>query len=96
MGKKVGLKSAFSNFCTGLTLEAEGGSFSLRLSYAAAVVAPALQLQCPCPAEPQVCPALAQKKCHLVVDKTIYCPVLIGYLSKDNTAKPPCLLQILV
>ena len=75
---------------------AQGGSFNSRLSHAAAVVAPALQLQCPCPADPQACPALAQQTCHPVVGKAMYSLVLIGCLSKDNTAKPPHLLQIIV
>ena len=88
LGFEFGFKTTCSNLFAGLPLEAEGGSFSPRLSYAAAVVALALQLQCPCPADPQACPALAQQMCHPVVDKTTYCPVLVGYLSKDNTTEP--------
>ena len=42
--KDFGLKSACSNLCAGLSLEAEVGSFSPRLSHAAAIVAPVLQL----------------------------------------------------
>ena len=80
----------------GLNLEAKGGSFSPRLFHAAGVVAPALQLQCPCPAGPQACPALAQQTGHPVENKTMYCAILVGCLSKDNTDKLTHLLQISV
>ena len=58
--RNFGFKPACSDLFAGVPLEAEGGSFSPRLSHAAAVVTPALQLQCLCPANPQACPALAQ------------------------------------
>ena len=92
----MGFKSARSNLFAGLPLEAEGGSFSPRLSSAAAVIAPVLKLQCLHLAEPQVCPTLAQQKCYSVLDKTTYCLVLVGYLSKDNTAGQPQFLKISV
>ena len=76
----------------GLALEAEGGSFRPSLSHAAAIVALTLQLQCPYPADPQAYLAIAQQTCHTVLDKTISYPVLIGYLSKNNTVEPPHLL----
>ena len=44
LGYNFGFKSTCSNLIAGLPLEAEGGSFSPRLSHAAAVVAPMLQL----------------------------------------------------
>ena len=94
MGKIVGFKYTSSNLFTGLPLEPKGGSFSPRLFHAAAVVALALQLKCPCPADPQAYLALAQQTWQPMVDKTTYCPVLVGCLSKDNTAKPPHLIQI--
>ena len=96
LGLNFEFKFASSNLFSGLPLEAKGCSFSPRLSHSAAVVAPALQLQCPCPPDPQACPALAQQMCHPLVDKTTYYPVLVGCLSKDNTIKPPGLLQISV
>ena len=79
----------------GLPLKDEGSSFSPRFFYAAAI-APAQQLQCQCPADPQACPDLAQQMCHPVVEKAIYCPVLVGCLSKENTIKLNCLLKISV
>ena len=90
---KYGLKFASSILFTGLPLEAKGDNFRLRLSHAASVVAPALQLQFQCPADPQACPELAQKIYHPVVGMNIYCPILVGCLSMDNTDKPPNLLQ---
>ena len=41
-GIKFGFKFVFSILFTGLPLEAKGDNFSLRLSHAASVVAPAL------------------------------------------------------
>ena len=93
LGKNFGFISACSNMFAGLPLEAEGSSFSPRLSRAAALVAPALQMQSLCPANPQACPELTHQVCHPVVDKTTYYPVLVGSLSKENTAKPPHLLE---
>ena len=78
---------AFSNFFSGLPLEAEGGSFSLRLSLASIVTTFALQLWCP--ADPQACPTLAQQMCHPEVGQTVYYPVLIVCLSKGNNAESP-------
>ena len=92
LGKNISFKFASLNLFAGFPLEAEGGSFSPRLSCASATVAPALQFQCPCPADPQACPALAKQMYHPMVEKTTYCPVLIRCLYKDNTAKPPHLL----
>ena len=77
VGKKFGFKFASFNVFASLPLEAKGVSFSPRLSHATAVVAPVLQLQCPCPAKPQTCLALNQQMYHPIVDKTIYCPVLV-------------------
>ena len=96
LGKNVGFKFASSNLFASLPLEAEGGSFSSKLSHAAAIVAPVLQLQYPCQADLQACPAFAQQTFHPMVYKTIYCPVLVGSLSEDNMAKSPCLFQISV
>ena len=56
-----------------------------------------LLLHCSCSARAQLTPKralpLPNKCCHPVVGKTTYCSVLVGCLSKDNTAKPPHLLQ---
>ena len=54
LGENFGLKC--SNLFAGLSLEAEGGSSSLRLSIATAVVGSALQMQRQCPADPQAYP----------------------------------------
>ena len=67
-----GFKFTSSNLFAGLPREAEGGSFSPRLSHTAAVVATVLQLQCPCPADPQTCLDLDQQMCHPVVNKTTH------------------------
>ena len=96
LGKKFGSRFMSSNLFAGLPLEAEGGRFIPRLSHAAAVVTPVLQLQCSCPADPQACPDLSQQTCHPMVAKTMHRPVLIRCLAKDNIAKPPHLLQISV
>ena len=49
-------KLKYMNLFAGLPLEAEGGSFSLRLSIAIAIVGSMLHIQCQCPADPKVFP----------------------------------------
>ena len=73
-GENFWFRFAYSNLFASLPLKTEGGCFRPRLSPATAVVDSALQIQLPCPANPQACPALAQGICHPVVGKTIYCP----------------------
>ena len=72
-----GFKPACLDLFAGVPLEAKGGRFSPRLSYAAAVVTPALQLLCLCPANPQACLAPAQWMLHPVVGKDTCFPALI-------------------
>ena len=96
MGKNFGSLSACSILLIGLPLEAEGGSFSPRLSHAAAVVSPVLQIQSLCPADPQAWPILSQKVYYPVLGKDAIFPALVGCLAKGNTGKPPLLLQISV
>ena len=54
-----------------MPLEAEGGGFNPRLSHAATIVGPVLQMQHPCPADPQACPAFSQQIYHPVVGKDL-------------------------
>ena len=89
-------KYTCSDLFAGLPLEAEGGSFSPRLSSAVAIVAPVLQLPCPCPANLQACPTPAQRTCHPVVGKDMSFPALVGCLSKNLDMETACLLLISV
>ena len=88
--------SAYSDLFAGLPLEAEGGSFSPRLSHAADVVAPALQLPFPCPANPQACPDPGQRTCHPMLGKNTCCTALFGCLLKNIAMETPYFLQISV
>ena len=80
----------------GLSLEAESGSFSLRLSLAYAVVGHVLHLQHQCPVNPKPNLYFSHQISHPVVGQIMYYPILFGCFCKEIAAKTHSLLQIIV